>query len=63
MLAQILMTVSNLLAAGPDGRWLGNDYVLSLLAGTFPAWTLFTLVRGWVRPGAIPIHTVRGTAE
>ena len=38
------------LAAVPEGRWLGQDYGLALLAASFPAWTLITLLRGWFRP-------------
>jgi hypothetical protein len=53
MLANALIQLSHLSAAGPDGRWLGQDNVLALLAATFPAWTVITLVRGWFRPKAI----------
>ena len=56
MIAQTLMNVLHLQAAASDGRWMGSDYVLSLLLGTFPAWALFTLVRGWVR-SAVRVRT------
>ena len=49
MISTLMMTeFPQLLAAGADGRWLGQDYVLALIAATFPAWALFTLVSGWV---------------
>ena len=63
MLAQAQMSVLHLLGAAPDGRWLGNDFVWSLLASTFPAWTLFTLVRGWVRGSVAPAYARPGAAE
>ena len=46
MIAQLLKHAM-IQAAASDGRWMGSDFVLSLLLGTFPAWALFTLVRGW----------------
>ena len=51
-----LSSVSHLTAVAADGRWLGQDYVLALFAATFPAWTLYTLVRGWFRrPALVPV--------
>ena len=50
MIAQIQIGILHLPAAASDGRWMGSDYVLSLLLGTFPAWAMYTVVRGWVRP-------------
>jgi hypothetical protein len=35
---------------GSAGGWMGADYALSLCAATFPAWTLFTLLRSWMTP-------------
>ena len=49
MLMHALSNVSHLSAVASDGRWLGQDCVLALIAATFPAWTVVTLVRGWVR--------------
>ena len=59
MLMHTLSNVSQLTAVAADGRWLGQDYVLALLAATFPAWTLVTLVRGWFRraAAAIPVQS------
>ena len=54
---------TNVLAAGGDGRWMGYDYVMALLAGTFPAWSLFTLVRGWVCGRAVPVAATPPRAE
>ena len=52
----------NLLAAA-EGRWLGYDYVLALFGATFPAWALFTLMRGWVRgPAMAPVIRTAGRA-
>ena len=48
MSGTIFTDLSNVLSFAADGRWMGCDYVLALVAATFPAWTLVTLVRGWV---------------
>ena len=49
MTPHAIAAVSHLTAFASDGRWMGQDYVLALIAATFPAWTLLTLVRGWFR--------------
>ena len=44
---------------GGAGTWLGSDYALTLCAATFPAWSLFTLLRAWVcaRPATATVST------
>lgn len=59
MLAYALLNLSPLIAAA-DVRGMGHDYMLSLIAATFPGWALFTLVRGWWRPGLAAAAACRG---
>ena len=56
MLMHALSSLSQLGAVTSDGRWLGHDYVLALIAATFPAWSLVTIVRGWFRRGPVAIQ-------
>lgn len=57
MVATMLTQLTGVLGASADGRWMGCDYVLALFAGTFPAWSLFTLMREWVCPNAIRVRS------
>ena len=52
--------LSHMTAVAADGRWLGQDYVLALLAATFPAWTLYTLVGAWLRAAVVPAVARKG---
>ena len=60
MWMQNLSNLSHVTALAADGRWLGQDYALALLAATFPAWTLYTLVGAWLKaaPATAPAPVV-----